>query len=203
MSADSVDMPPPPPVEEVPQVAPYTTVRVGDGYLAGDKGFDPLLLADTPKKLLWFREAEVKHARLAMLAAVGWPLSELFDGPLAATFGLPSKLLSDGRVPAQLNGGLDQINGAYWVAVVAAGIFVESKSLDSMFGKKPLDYSPGMLGYDLFGYDSPKLRDAEITNGRVAMIAITIFALEEAFFQAPVVRETAIFFQPIWTTLGF
>mgnify|MGYP002632462311 CR=1 FL=1 len=71
------------------------------------------------------------------------------------------------------------------------------------FGKKSFDYSPGMLGYDLFGYDSPKLRDAEITNGRVAMIAITVFALEEAIFQAPVVRETAVFFQPIWTTLGF
>jgi hypothetical protein len=111
----------------------YKTVRVGDLYLAGDKGFDPLLLADTPKKLLWFREAEIKHARLAMLAAVGWPLSELFDGPLASTFGLPSKLLADGRVPAQLNGGLDQINGAYWVAVVAAAIFIESRSLDSMY----------------------------------------------------------------------
>ena len=108
-------------------------MRVGDLYLAGDKGFDPLLLADTPKKLLWFREAEIKHARLAMLAAVGWPLSELFDGPLASTFGLPSKLLADGRVPAQLNGGLDQINGAYWVAVVAAAIFIESRSLDSMY----------------------------------------------------------------------
>jgi len=178
-------------------------VRVGDEYLAGDKGFDPLLLADTPKKLLWFREAEMKHARLAMLAAVGWPLSELFDGPLAATFGLPSKLLSDGRVPAQLNGGLDQINGAYWIAIVAAGVLVESKSLDAMFGKKPFNYSPGMLGYDLFGYDSPKLREAEITNGRVAMIAITVFAFEEAIFQAPVVRETSIFFQPIWATLGF
>ena len=44
------------------------TARVGDEYLAGDFGFDPLLLADTPKKLLWYREAEMKHARLAMLA---------------------------------------------------------------------------------------------------------------------------------------
>ena len=81
MSAGSV-VPPPPPAEPVEQIPPHKTVRVGDEYLAGDFGFDPLLLADTPKKLLWFREAEIKHARLAMLAAVGWPLSELFDGPL-------------------------------------------------------------------------------------------------------------------------
>lgn len=31
--------------------------------------------------------------------------------------------------------------------------------------------SPGMLGYDFLGQDSPGLRKAEITNGRVAMAA--------------------------------
>ena len=35
---------------------PYTVMVVGDDTLAGDYGFDPLLLADTPKKLAWFRE---------------------------------------------------------------------------------------------------------------------------------------------------
>ena len=179
------------------------TVRVGDGYLAGDVGFDPLYLADTPKKLMWYREAEMEHARLAMLAAVGWPTSELFDGPLASTFGLPSKLLAAGRVPSPLNGGLDTINSFYWFAVVAAAIFVESKSLDVMFGKKPDDFSPGMLGYDVLGQDSPGLRRAEITNGRVAMVAIVAFAFEEAIFKAPIVEKTSVFFQPIWTTLGF
>merc|ERR1740127_300849 len=108
---------------------PYTTMCVGDQTLAGDFGFDPLLLADTPKKLAWFREAEIRHARLAMLAAVGWPLSELFDGPLAKTLGVQSALLPDGRAPSILNGGLDAINGGYWLLVVAAAIFVEAKSL--------------------------------------------------------------------------
>jgi len=199
MNAADVVAPEPP--EQLP---PHQTVRVGDEYLAGDVGFDPLLLADTPKKLLWYREAEMKHARLAMLAAVGWPLSELFDGPLAAAFGLPSKLLADGRAPAQLNGGLGDINSAYWFAVVAAATFVESKSLDVLFGKKAFDYSPGIYPqYDILKSDSMALRRAEIFNGRVAMVAITMFALEEAVFQAPVVKQTAIFFQPIWTTLGF
>eukprot|EP00966_Prymnesium_polylepis_P315325 7285828-Prymnesium_polylepis.1 len=43
------------------------------------------MLALTPaaqqKKVVWMREAEVKHARLAMLAAAGWPLAELANGP--------------------------------------------------------------------------------------------------------------------------
>ena len=50
--------------------------------MAGDVGFDPFNFASTEQSLLWQRQAEVKHARIAMLAAVGWPLSELFDKPL-------------------------------------------------------------------------------------------------------------------------
>jgi len=177
---------------------PYTTMVVGDKTLAGDFGFDPLLIADNPKKLAWFREAEIRHARLAMLAAVGWPLSELFDGPLASKLGVQSALLADGRAPSLLNGGLGAINSAYWGAVVGAAIFIEAKSLDQMFGKKPFDYMPGALGFDPLKRDSSFFREAEIQNGRVAMIAITIFALEEAIFKAPVVDLNGIFLKPFW-----
>ena len=177
---------------------PYTVMRVGDDTLAGDFGFDPLLIADTPKKLAWFRECEIRHARLAMLAAVGWPLSELFDGPLAQTLGVQSALLSDGRAPSLLNGGLGNINSAYWGAVVALAVFVESKSLDVMFGKKPFDYLPGDLRLDPLKQDSTFFRTAEIQNGRVAMVAITVFALEEAVFKAPIVEKTSVFFKPVW-----
>ena len=46
----------------------------GDGSLAGDEGFDPLGLSnigDLGFDLYWMREAELKHARIAMLAFVG------------------------------------------------------------------------------------------------------------------------------------
>ena len=136
-----------------------------------------------------------------MLAAVGWPLSELFDGPLAKTLGVQSALLADGRAPSLLNGGLGAINGAYWGAVIGAAIFIEAKGLDQMFGKKPFDYMPGSLGFDPLKRDSNFFREAEIQNGRVAMIAVTIFAAEEAIFQAPIVEKTSIFFKPIWDGL--
>lgn len=42
-----------------------------DGTLAGDVGFDPFGFAGTEENLLAYREAEIKHARLAMLAAAG------------------------------------------------------------------------------------------------------------------------------------
>lgn len=39
------------------------------GEFAGDVGFDPLNLATNREQLVYMREAEVKHARLAMLVS--------------------------------------------------------------------------------------------------------------------------------------
>ena len=139
-------------------------MMVGDKTLAGDMGFDPLQIADNSEKLAWYREAEVKHARLAMLAAFGWPVSEITN------FG--GLLNGDGRAPSLLNGGLGNVNGVYWAAVVGLAVFWEGKGLDKQFGKKD-DYLPGMLNFDPLGMDSEGMRGAEITNGRVAMMAIT------------------------------
>merc|ERR1712006_13280 len=85
----------------------------------------------------------------------------------------------DGRAPSLLNGGLGEGNGVYWA----------SQGLDKQFGKKD-DYLPGMLGFDPLGADSPSMRNAEVTHGRVAMVAITAYALEEAITKAPISRST-------------
>merc|ERR1719487_322684 len=163
--------------EAPPPLPLIKTMKVGDNTLAGDMNFDPLMIADTPDKLAWMREAEIKHARLAMLAAFGWPVSEITN------FG---KLLTeDGRAPSLLNGGLGEINSAYWIAVVGLAVFAESKGLDKQYGKQD-DYLPGMLGFDPLGADSPSMRNAEILNGRVAMGAITFYALEEALTKGPI-----------------
>merc|ERR1719487_1093337 len=118
--------------EEAPPAPPplpkIKTMRVGDGTLAGDANFDPLQISDTPESLAWYREAEIKHARLAMLAAFGWPVSEITN------FG--KLLTNDGRAPSLLNGGLGEVNGLYWGAVVALAIFAEAKGLDKQYGKQ-------------------------------------------------------------------
>ena len=108
MAADVAEVAAPPPLPKI------KTMRVGDNTLAGDMGFNPLELADTPDSLAWYREAEVKHARLAMLAAFGWPISEVTN------FG--KLLTSDGRAPSLLNGGLGEVNGVYWGAVMALAV---------------------------------------------------------------------------------
>ena len=60
---------------------------------------------------MWMREAEVKHARLAMLAAAGWPLAELWHGPLCKITGSAYALdVTQGRSLSVLNGGLNEVN---------------------------------------------------------------------------------------------
>lgn len=46
-----------------------------DGSLVGDVGFDPLGFAKTKVDLLNYREAEIKHSRLAMLVRYSTSLS--------------------------------------------------------------------------------------------------------------------------------
>merc|ERR1711966_245065 len=48
-----------------------------DGTLPGDFGFDSLNLGEDPKNLAWYVQAELVHARFAMLGAAGILLPEI------------------------------------------------------------------------------------------------------------------------------
>jgi hypothetical protein len=175
-----------------------------DGSLAGDVGFDPLGFSKSKKTLFWMREAETKHARLAMLAAAGWPLSELWHKNIAEVFGLPSILAGGERAPSLLNGGLNSVyaSGMLMMSIIIAG-YLEGKAMNSgeVFwnAEKPDDYTPGDYGFDPLNLYSIKgsrktMETAEIKNGRMAMIAITAFAFQEAVTGIPVVQETPYLF---------
>jgi hypothetical protein len=149
------------------------------------------------------REAELKHCRLAMLAAVGWPIAELFDKPLADAAGLPTALTKTGASPSLFNGGLGNIEIAYWVAVAALAGIVELENA-KVKEEKGKSYVAGDCGFDplgLFPEDKKgqnEMMTKEIKNGRLAMMAILGFAGQEALFQSPVVAETPVFFQPLF-----
>jgi Chlorophyll A-B binding protein len=147
------------------------------------------------------REAEIKHSRLAMLAVVGWPLAELFDKPIADAVGLPTLLTKSGESPSLLNGGLDKIDIAYWVAVIAAAGIIELENM-KIKEEKSKEYVPGDCGFDPLGF-LPKdkagkmaMMTKEIKHGRIAMMAILGFAIQEAIYGIPVVQETPVFFTP-------
>ncbi|KFK36161.1 hypothetical protein AALP_AA4G086000 [Arabis alpina] len=48
-----------------------------DGKLAGDFGFDPLGLGEDPESLKWYVQAELVHARFAMLGVAGILFTDL------------------------------------------------------------------------------------------------------------------------------
>jgi hypothetical protein len=149
------------------------------------------------------REAEIKHGRLAMLAVVGWPLAELFDRPIAESVGLPSLLTKTGESPSVLNGGLEKIPLEYWVAVVALAGVVELEIMKNKEAKGK-DYIPGDVGFDPLGL-LPKdkvgimeMQTKEIKHGRLAMMAILGFVVQEFLYGQPVVAETPFFFKPLF-----
>lgn len=149
------------------------------------------------------REAEIKHSRLAMLAVVGWPLAELFDKPIADAAGLPSLLTKTGESPSLLNGGLDKIDIAYWIAVAALAGIVELENA-TMVEEKGKDYIAGDCNFDPLGLlptdkeGQMQMQTKELKHGRIAMMAILGFAIQEAIFGIPVVQETPFFFKPIF-----
>lgn len=201
---------PPPPMKKVAVKAqwfPLGNMKAPmalDGSLAGDVGFDPLGLAKSEKTLFWMREAETKHGRLAMLGAVGWPISELWHKNIAAVFGLDSILVDGDRAPSLLNGGLSSVyaSGTLILSILIAG-YLEGKAMNSgevFWGnEKPVGYTPGNYGFDPLNLYNTKgakkiMETAEIKNGRLAMIAITAFAFQEAVSGIPVVQETPYLF---------
>ena len=154
--------------------------------MAGDVGFDPFNFAATEENLLWQRQAELKHARIAMLAAVGWPLSELWDKQLATMWHLKPLLVDGDRVPSLLNGGLANVSPLYWITVLGVVSAIELKSSQDQLASPPADL-----------YRTSPLDQAEIQNGRLAMMAIVGFAVQEFISKIGVIDQTPIFFHPI------
>mmetsp|Transcript_17075 Transcript_17075/g.25102 ORF Transcript_17075/g.25102 Transcript_17075/m.25102 type:complete len:226 (-) Transcript_17075:88-765(-) len=191
--------------KEMSKALPFAPVpKMLDGSMAGDVGFDPFGFAgDDKESLSNMREAEIKHGRLAMLAVAGWPVAELWDKKIAAALGLQDSLTSTGASPSLLNGGLDKIEPEYWVMVIAlAGLFEnESRATKE---EKAKDYIEGDCGFDPLNFfpenkaDQLVMQTKEIKHGRIAMMAILGFAVQEALYRTPVVAETPFFFQPIF-----
>ena len=133
---------------------------------------------------------------------MGWPISEELNAPLSSLFGQESMLI-DGRAPSLINGGLDQVSVVYWLATLGIAGIAESSYLDKQLNvEKTTDYVPGMIGLDPLNMDGPLTRLSEIWLGRLAMIAITIYAAEELATHAPIIQDTPFLFQPIWTFGG-
>lgn len=172
-----------------------------DGSIPGDRGFDPFNFAADANALQWYRSSEIKHARLAMLAAVGWPLAELFHKGIASTLNLPVALASEDRVPSVLNDGLSHVPITFLLSAVAAAAILESFEGDKEITSCKLN--PGDYDFDplqLGGKTEAQqlyMQEAEVFNGRLAMLAITGFAIQEWWLNSAVVDQIPILFKPM------
>jgi hypothetical protein len=196
--------PTPPKARAVTKMSPSLPFQVLpailDGSMAGDVGFDPAGFSKTEKELMNYREAEIKHARLAMLAAAGWPLSELWDAKIANLFGMDAIVDYSERAPSILNGDLGKISPLYWITVLIGAGFIDVYAISRGKSNTP-NYFPGNLSFDplqLYPKDKAgqmRMQLMEIKNGRLAMIAITAFAFQESVSSSGVIQETPFFFQ--------
>ncbi|KAJ8610614.1 hypothetical protein CTAYLR_007167 [Chrysophaeum taylorii] len=176
-----------------------------DGSHAGDYGFDPAGFATSNEELYGLMESEVRHCRLAMLCAAGWPMSELRGDDLL--------LASNGRAPSLLNGHLlDSPTFIFVLGFFALFALQEIRVLGTpkkttLYGYiHSQDYAPiadewpwGVAGdwdfdplglYGLVGNDAvgrKVLRDLELSHGRIAMLAVLAYVILEVTTQKAVV----------------
>lgn len=135
--------------------------------------FDPLGLATkaSPGKLAFYREAEIKHGRVCMLASVGYIYGELFHPLFGGDLAGPSYKWANAP-----NTDLKAFWGILFVLIAIPEAILSIPTL-SGFGEAKTDRIPGDLGFDPLdlktaqGWDFLDMQNKEINNGRLAMFA--------------------------------
>eukprot|EP00227_Mantoniella_beaufortii_P022018 CAMPEP_0197574700 /NCGR_PEP_ID=MMETSP1326-20131121/345_1 /TAXON_ID=1155430 /ORGANISM="Genus nov. species nov., Strain RCC2288" /LENGTH=249 /DNA_ID=CAMNT_0043137331 /DNA_START=404 /DNA_END=1153 /DNA_ORIENTATION=+ len=155
------------------------------GEMAGDYGFDPLGLGEDPEALKWYVQAELQHARWAMLGVTGMAAVELVDNPLV-----------NGAMPnwaeAPFYDGYIADNNTLFVVQMFLMNWAEVRRWQDMKNPGSVNADPyneklvctgkdvGYPGGGLFNpmniytdpADEKRMRVKEIANGRLAMVAV-------------------------------
>jgi hypothetical protein len=156
---------------------PKFNVRNLPGVSAPLGFFDPLGFSTDASqgRVRFYREVELKHGRLAMLAALGILVAEQFHPMWGGNINVPAYVAFK-ETPLQ----------TYWGATILAIAIPEIFTIatfKSPFGEEGetwairSDYEPGSLGFDPLGLkpeDTMELREMqtkELNNGRLAMLA--------------------------------
>jgi len=171
-------------LDEVKSDSGVTVMPIPGGY------FDPAGLLGSQAQInahySHYKEVEIKHARVAMLAAVGFVVGEQFHPLFGGDIDVPSYLAFQ-QTPLQ----------AFWPAVVLAiGAFETLTSIPAF--DKPVNGEPesnwkiradhipgdaGLFGGAKMAVEDPKkfkdMQTKEINNGRLAMMGIAGMVAQE------------------------
>ncbi len=151
--------------------------------------FDPLGFAEKADEATMkrYREAELTHGRVAMLAFVGFLVGEKVEG---------SSFLFDSQITGPAISHLSQVPVGFWIALTvvigAAEQFratigwVEPENVPvAKAGLLRADYTPGDIGFDPLGLkpsdpeELKMIQTKELQNGRLAMLAAAGFLAQE------------------------
>ncbi|GAB5033565.1 light harvesting complex protein [Nannochloropsis oceanica] len=140
--------------------------------------FDPLGFTNNPKPetLDWYRAAELKHGRVAMLAALGQIVQHFYTLPDA------SGVFSAGDRPFE---ALNKVVNERPLAAIQIGLAIFAVEALGQFNQAKPGQAPGDLGWDPLNLksDDPeiyeKVQKRELKNGRLAMIAIAGMLVQE------------------------
>merc|ERR1719203_2663678 len=134
------------------------------------KDFDPVGFTErAPEWIGWFREAELKHGRIAMLAALGFVVPEFVR--------VPGEQFSFEAIP-QVIGAHDALIDTSMKQILIWISLAEAMTLAAISNMAGFDREPGDYGFDPLGLfpttkeAQDEMRVKELKNGRLAMIAV-------------------------------
>jgi len=155
------------------------------GSIAPFEEFDPFnfLQGKTFEQVRTWREAELAHCRVGMLAAAGFLVQEKFH-PLFSGDGGPA-IEQIPKLPVFMWFAITVGIGACETLRIQAG-WSNPYEPNHVFQKLKDNYVPGDIGFDPLGLkpDDPaefaEMQTKELQNGRLAMIAAAGFLAQEA-----------------------
>ena len=168
----------------------FNDVATLPGIVAPTGFFDPLGFAEKADEptLKRYREAELTHGRVSMLAVLGFLVGEKVEG---------SSFLFDASIKGPAITHFFQVPEPFWLALVIAIGGIELQRAEKGWvapenlpiGKAGLlldSYTPGDIGFDPLGLkpedpvEFAEMATKELQHGRLAMLAAAGFLAQEA-----------------------
>jgi Chlorophyll A-B binding protein len=155
----------------------------------------PWLIGGEGRSLKWYREAELVHGRVAMLAALGWVVPEFVHYPGNEEVGIDAYAKTNPwdalySVPVE---GLWQIAAfIFAIEVFRIGRVIrgDREAGDLGLGQGKGCWNPFGFTYSEEEYDTKRLQ--EVKHGRLAMVASIIMFLQSAITHQGLIERSTV-----------